>query len=209
MATADRLAIDRSEALSCHDAPTATTSNGEPPPESVFDSWALGACVGSAACAVSVGGATEVVNVPVAFGSSVKPSVDELEAVGCAELVGSSSPSSESAVELDEVDVASIAEFVKLVDVKTAWVLVACSDVFVLVFCAVSVEVVTIVTPGHRLWIPSPFWKTPMMLSSPASTSAHLSFTSSASAERPRTQDALHVAPDLKSSAEQPEMAEL
>ena len=157
MATADRLAIDRSEALSCHDVPTATTSNGEPPPESVFYSWAFGACVGSAACAVSVGGATEVVNVPVAFGSSVKPPVDELVVVGCAELVGSSSPSSESAVELDGVDVASIAEFVKLVDVKTAWVLFACSDVFVLVFSAVSLEVVTIVTPGHRLWIPSPF----------------------------------------------------
>jgi hypothetical protein len=125
IAIANRLAIDRSGALSGDDAPTATTSNGEPPPESLFDSWALGARVGSAACVVSVGGATELVNVPVAFGSSVKPPVDELELVGCAELVGSPSPSSESVVELDEVDVASIAEFVKLVDVKTAWVLVA------------------------------------------------------------------------------------
>ncbi len=122
IATADRLAIDICEALSCDVAPTATTSNGEPPPESAFDSWALGARVGSAACAVSVGRAAEVVNVPVAFGSRTKPPVDELEAVGCTELVASSSPSPSpaSVVELDEVDVASIAEFVKLVVVKAA-----------------------------------------------------------------------------------------
>jgi hypothetical protein len=40
-----------------------------------------------------------------------------------------------------------------------------------------------------------------MMLSSPASTFAHLSLTLSAIADRPRTQAAEQVAPDLKSSA--------
>lgn len=147
-ASPHRLAIDISKVLSCDEAPTATTSNGEPPPESAFDSCALGACV---ACAVSVGGMTEAVNVPVAFGSRTKPPVDELELVVCAELVGSSSPSSASVFELDEVDVAWMAEFVKLVVVKTAWVLVACSDVFVSVFPALSLEIVVIVTPGQRL----------------------------------------------------------
>ena len=122
IAIADRLAIEIPIVLSCGEAPTATTSNGEPPPESAFDNCALGAWV---ACAVSVGGATEAVSVPVAFGSSTKPPVDELELVGCTELVGFSSPSSVSVDELDNVDVASIAEFVKLVLVKTAWVLVA------------------------------------------------------------------------------------
>jgi hypothetical protein len=54
-------------------------------------------------------------------------------------------------LELDDVDVASIAEFVKLVVVKAAWVLVACFDVSVLVVPALLLEIVVIVTPGQRL----------------------------------------------------------
>jgi hypothetical protein len=46
-----------------------------------------------------------------------------------------------------------------------------------------------------------------MMLNSPASTFAHLSVTLSAMADKPRTQAAEQVAPDLKSSATHPEMA--
>ena len=46
-----------------------------------------------------------------------------------------------------------------------------------------------------------------MMLNSPASTFVHLSVTLSAMADKPRTQAAEQVAPDLKSSATHPEMA--
>jgi hypothetical protein len=93
-----------SKARSWGDDPVAWTSNGDPPPESAFESCAFGAGVAAAPFvdedAVSVGGATTVVvvSVPVAFGLSVKPPVDELELVSCAVL--DSSPSSVSVVEL-------------------------------------------------------------------------------------------------------------
>ena len=136
-----------------------------------------------------------VASVPVALGSKVKPPVAD------SELDGSSSPV--PVAELDEVGVASVAESVEVVN--TASVLVAVLDSFVLVLPP-SELIVVIVMPGHRLWIPSPFWNTPMMLSSPASTFLHLSLTLSAISERPRTQAAVHVAPALKSSGTHPEI---
>jgi hypothetical protein len=132
----------------------ATTSNGDPPPESAFESCAFGACVGAAGEDESVGGATtaDVVNVPVAFGSSVKAAVDELDGVGDCAVLDSSSPSSASAVELAAVDVADAAEELSfVVAVTAACVLVFCASVVVELCFSLKLALVTTVTPGHRL----------------------------------------------------------
>ena len=186
----------------------ATTSKGDPPPESLFDSWALGALVGFVSdddepdCAVDVGGAATPL---VVLGSSVNPA---LEVDAGAELVDPSSPSpSPSSVELDAVDVALIAELVRVVR-SDACVLVAPVELFVLVCPPFELAVVT-VTPGQRLWMPKPFWNTPMILNSPASTPAHLSLTPAPILARPCTHAFVHVAPGLKSSAVHPEMSVL
>lgn len=143
----------------------------------------------------SGGTATVVVGVdPVAFGSRTRPFVEEIELVVCSLCV--------SVDELDGVGLASTVELTELVsnvdddddDDDDALVLVDDLDDCVLVVGESDLMVVT-VTPGHRLAIPSPFWKTPMRLSSPTSTSAHLFFTLSPIWLRPRTQEALHVAP--------------
>lgn len=159
----------------------------------------------------SGGTATVVVGVdPVAFGSRTRPFVDEIELVVCSFCV--------SVDELDGVGLASTVELAKVVsddedddddddDEDAALVLVDDLDDCVLVVGESDLMVVT-VTPGHRLAIPSPFWKTPMILNSPTSTSAHLFFTLSPIWLRPRTQAALHVAPGWKSPGTHPEMAE-
>jgi len=41
-----RAAMDPGTLRSCDDEPVATTSNGDPPPESAFDSWLFATCVG-------------------------------------------------------------------------------------------------------------------------------------------------------------------
>jgi hypothetical protein len=132
----------------------ATTSNGDPPPESAFESCAFGASVGVAGEDESVGGATtaDVVNVPVAFGSSVKAAVDELDGVADCAVLDSSSPSSASAVELAAVDVAEAAEELSfVVAVTAACVLVFCASVVVELCFSLELALVTTVTPGHRL----------------------------------------------------------
>jgi hypothetical protein len=153
-AAARRLAVDLSKIRRWGDEPVATTSNGDPPPESAFESCAVAAALFVDEVAVPVGGATTavVVNVPVAFGSSVKPPVDELELDADACAVLDSSPSSASVVELAAVDVASAAVEVSfVVAVTTAGALVFCTSVFVEVCFSLELELVTTVTPGHRL----------------------------------------------------------
>ena len=191
--------------------PVATMSNGEPPPEKALDSCAPGATVscGRVDCfvgarsvgdAVSFGGAVLsggtttviVALVAVAFGSMTK-SVD----------VDFEPPVLDA--EGDGVDVVLAAEFVELV-VSARVVLLATVDIVVLVITLPEPMVVT-TTPGHRLGMPRSFWKTPMMLSSPTSTSAQLRFTLSPIWARPRTHAAEHVAPCLKSSGVHPVMA--
>jgi hypothetical protein len=149
----------------------------------------------------------EVANVAVAFGSSVRAADDELELGGCAVLVGSSPSSSPSSSSFPALDVAAGVDVVSVVDVVVTGVRVLASRVLVLLVLPLAIDVTA--TFGHKLTIPSPFWKTPIMLSSPASTSAQLFFTSSPIFTRPRTHSAVHVAPALKSSAWQPDMAAL
>jgi hypothetical protein len=135
----------------------ATTSNGDPPPESAFESCAFGASVAAAPFVgedESVGSATtaDVVKVPVAFGSSVKAAVDELDGVADCAVLDSSSPSSASAVELAAVDVAEAAEELSfVVAVTAACVLVFCASVVVELCFSLELALVTTVTPGHRL----------------------------------------------------------
>jgi hypothetical protein len=66
---------------SCEEAPTAWTSNGEPPPESAFDSCALAA--GRAAVVVAAGSCTVPVGDPpgieVGLGSVTRACDDVLE----------------------------------------------------------------------------------------------------------------------------------
>lgn len=88
-----------------------------------------------------------VASVPVALGSRVKPPVADSELDDCVEVDDGSS-SSVPVAELDEVDVASVAELVEVVN--TASVLVAVLDSFVLVFPPSELIVVTVM-PGHRL----------------------------------------------------------
>ena len=89
-AVARRVAMVTSRICSCDEEPVATMSNGDPPPESAFESWLLAVCVGAAveaplvdvsACGVSVGGATVVVgtDVSVTLGSTSIPPVEELD----------------------------------------------------------------------------------------------------------------------------------
>lgn len=124
-------------ACSCEEEPEAVMSNGDPPPESAFESWLLPMALDCAAgllsgddatgCTALVGCVLAVVP-PVALGSTRRPPVDVLE--------GSSSS----------------------VSVE---VLVVVAGLVVVWLGAVVVEVeegmVVTVTPGQRAWMPRPF----------------------------------------------------
>ena len=149
-----------SKARSRGDDPVAWISNGDPPPESVFESCAFGADVAAAPFvdedAVLVGGATTVVvvSVPVAFGSSVKAPVDELELVSCAVL--DSSPSPVSVEELTAVvDVTSAVVELSFFVVAAAVLLVFTTSVVSL--ATLELLLVTSAVLGHRILIPTPF----------------------------------------------------
>lgn len=81
-----------------------------------------------------------------------------------------------------------------VLDCATAFVLEAIGDI-----------VVTL-TPGHRALMPMSFWKTPMMLVSPTSTSLHTLFITSPILASPWTHAVLHTAFITKSFGVQPSM---
>lgn len=119
-----------------------------------------------------------VASVAVALGSSVNPPVDALD---------------DFAASVCEFDVVTV---VAAACVVLVWLVAFVVDVL-------ELRVVT-VTPGHKAWIPIPFWKTPIMDVSPTSMSAQFFLTASSILTRPCTQAALQVAAGLKSSATQP-----
>jgi hypothetical protein len=75
--------VVKSSTRALEDPPVACTSNGDPPPESAFDSCAVGGGVGRAALLDGAGGcATFVVDPPaieVGFGSVFKPCDEVLD----------------------------------------------------------------------------------------------------------------------------------
>lgn len=166
-------------------APVATTSNGEPPPESEFDSWLLpptllGALLGSVTSvgAAPVGPPATVDVAPVAVVSILRPEDDALE--GRTVLVGG------AAVVVTGVDVlVLVCRVVRAVD----------EDVELVVACSLL---------GHSAAIPRSFWKTPMIDVSPTSTPAHPVLTAAPIVAKPSTQAELQVAPRTKSDDTQP-----
>ena len=168
---------------SCSAAPVATTSNGEPPPESEFDNWLvpplLGALLGSVTSvgAAPVGFSVAVDVAPVAVVSRFSPEDDARE--GCVVLVGG------AAVVVTGVDV----------------LVLVCK-----VVCAVDEELELVVVCwllGHSAAIPRSFWKTPMIDVSPTSTLAHPVLTAAPIFVNPATQAELQVAPRAKSEETQ------
>lgn len=155
-------------------------SNGEPPPESEFDSWLLP--VGRLLGAVSdVGAALAVGIARLAVLSRVRPDDD------------GSNESLEACVVL----------------VEGAMVVVAGVDVLVLnckVVRAVEeglglAEVCLLL--GHSAATPMSFWKTPIMEVSPTSTPAQPVLTAAPIFASPAKQPELQVAPRLKSEETQ------
>jgi hypothetical protein len=79
-----RAVMDPGTPRSCDDRPVATTSNGDPPPESAFDSWLFATCVGFVFelldavfnCGVLT---DDVASVAVALGSITIPAEEVLE----------------------------------------------------------------------------------------------------------------------------------
>jgi hypothetical protein len=184
----------------CEDAPTACTSNGEPPPESALDSCALGAA-GRAAAEVAAGCCTVPVGdtpgIDVGFGSVTIAREDE-----------ATDDSVDRACELDDEVVDAVA-LVNVVANEYAGgaEFVAGLDVAVQVVCAWDLEVmVTTSTPGHREAMPMPNWKTPMMLVSPTSTFAHTLWISAPMSTSPCTHAELQRLGGEKSLATQPLM---
>jgi hypothetical protein len=79
-----KIPMPKSNTRSREDPPVACTSNGDPPPESAFESCAFGGRVGRAALVDGAGGCTAPVDdaavIDVGFGSTTIPSDDELDA---------------------------------------------------------------------------------------------------------------------------------
>jgi hypothetical protein len=175
----------------CPAAPVATTSNGLPPPESELESWLLPA------------------DVPVLVGAAVGSLNWNVVEGACVAVVSIAIPDDDGAVE----DCAELGGGLAVV--------VACSELLVLVLVcsvdfavsllAVVVELASLVEVdclllGHSAATPSPFWKTPMILVSPTSTSLHPVFTLTPIRTRPPRHWTLHVAAAAKSDAAQPSM---
>ena len=191
-AVAMRAVKDPGTLRSCDDRPVATTSNGDPPPESAFDSWLFATCVGFVFelldavfnCGVLT---DDVASVAVALGSITIPAEEVLE--DCATDVC-------GAADID-VDVEVVA---------TVCVVDAAACVLVCTVVVADELGVTIVTGvfRHSDAIPRPFWKTPIIDVSPTSTSAQLLPTSCVILLRPCTHALLQIALSPKSSALQP-----
>lgn len=164
----------------CGAAPTATTSNGEPPPESEFDNWLFpsGALLGSIT-RVGTTPVGSVVTVDVA-----KVAVDTSESIFRPE---------------DDV----LGGWTVVV-AGAAVVVASGVEVCVLVrrvVCAVDeeLELVLALLLGHNALIPRSYWKTPMMDVSPTSTPSHPVLTAAPILARPCRQPELHIAPGVKS----------
>jgi hypothetical protein len=146
-------AIDVSITSRCDEAPTAWTSNGEPPPESAFDSWALGGA-GRAASVEDAGACTAPVGdtpaIEVGLGS-VTSACDEVadDRVDCvcefeAEVV----------VEVEVELVTEVAS--EYAGGGTELVAVLVVAACVLVCACVLEETVTTSIPGQREAMPMP-----------------------------------------------------
>lgn len=199
-----------SKTCSCEDDATATTSNGDPPPDPALESWPSGAWL-LLAPAVEEGatfvGCADVVNVSVAPGSTTKPPVDWL-ALG--RLDGSAS----AVFDVDDAAAVPVDSTISNdeVAVVAASVLVSTDTRLVVALVVLELLVVTL-TPGHSALGPRPFWKTPMMETSLTSTLAQPFETAVSILARPCTHAALQTAVDpsveVKSLATQPSILEL
>jgi len=157
----------------------ATISNGEPPPESEFDSWLLptlpvGALLGSVARG---GAALDDVIARVAVVSTFRPEEDALDAW------------------------AVLVEGAAVVVAGTAVLVLVCN-----VVRAVDEELEleeACLLLGQSAAIPRLFWNTPMIEVSPTSTPVHPVLTAAPIFASPAKQPELQVAPMLKSEETQ------
>lgn len=176
----------------CPAAPVATTSNGEPPPESELESWLLPA------------------DVPVLVGAAVGSLNWNIVDVACVAVVSIAIPPDEDGAVEDCAELGGGLAVVVACSELLVLVLV-CSVDFAVSVLAVVVELAPLVVVdcsllGHSAATPNPFWKTPMMLVSPTSTSLHPVFTLTPIRTRPARHWTLHVAAAAKSEAAQPSM---
>jgi hypothetical protein len=186
---------------SCEEAPTACTSNGEPPPESALESCALGVA-GRAAVEVATGCCT----VPVADPPGSDVGLGSVT-IACDEVID------------DRVDCACELDAAAVVEVELGGVvandhdggateLVPVLDVAVVCACDLVVMVTTS-TPGHSDAMPMPNWKTPIMLVSPTSTPTHTLWINAPMSTSPCTHAELQRFGDWKSLATQPLMVDV
>lgn len=160
-------------------APVATTSNGEPPPESEFESWLLAPLeLGALLGAVTEVGAVSVGSPPKGVDVAVVSMFRPLEEIVLESLV----------VLVEDSVVVAVAE-VLVLDCKVVRVV---GDDLKEVLEASSLL-------GHNAAMPMSFWKTPMIDVSPTSTSAQLVLIAAAIFASPAKQLELQVAPRLKS----------
>jgi len=167
-------------------APVATTSNGEPPPESEFESWLLAPVFGDL---LGVGAGVGVAPISPPGGVDVA-------------VVSMFSP-------LDDGD--ALEEVLVLVEDAEV---VAGAEVLVLVWSVVrdvgdelELELELLegsLLLGHRAAIPRSFWNTPIIDVSPTSTSAQLVLTADPIFANPAKHSELQVAPTLKSEDTHP-----
>lgn len=169
-------------------APVATTSNGEPPPESEFESWLLAPVFGDL---LGVGAGVGVA--PISPPGGVDVAVVSMFRL------------------LDDGDALEDV----LVLVKDA--VVAGAEVLVLVWSVVrdvgdELELELLegsLLLGHSAAIPRSFWNTPIIDVSPTSTSAQLVLMADPIFASPAKQSELQVAPTLKSEDTHPSIAVL
>jgi hypothetical protein len=180
-----------------------------------LESCAFGGSVGRAAVLDEAGGFTAPVDDPTAidvgFGSTTIPSDDELDASAAWDCELLAATDVEVETEVAREDAGGAAELALVVAV------VAVVDAVVAVVAAALVCTAFVVVvgwfprllPGHNARMPKSFWKTPMMLVSPTSTSLHALLTSSPTANRPLTHSDEQRVLGRKSLGVQPAMVAL
>jgi hypothetical protein len=168
-------------------APVATTSNGEPPPESEFESWLLAPVFGDL---LGVGAGVGVA--PIS-----PPGGVDVAVVSMFRLLDDGDTLEEVLVLVEDAEVVAGAEVLVLV-----WSVVR--DVV----DEVELELLEGSSLlGHSEATPISFWNTPIIDVSPTSTSAQLVLIADPIFASPAKQPELQVAPTLKSEDTHPLIA--
>lgn len=172
-------------------APVATTSNGEPPPESEFESWLLAPVFGDL---IGVGAGVGVA--PIS-----PPGGVDVAVVSTFRLLDDGDALEEVLVVVEDAEVVAGAEVLVLV----CSVVRDVGDELELELELLEGSLLL----GHSAAIPRSFWNTPIIDVSPTSTSAQLILMADPIFASPAKHSELQVAPTLKSEDTHPSIAVL